>query len=158
MPARSPAYDFPTIPSVIPRYITVNRALTRTQRTASRSELSQRNYRRPRRLGRPRTPDFQSGNTGSNPVGDTTSTCLHVGGDEYLACPGLAAHLRPQPDLGVDPRSSVFRLTTAPSRIHCSKASRAVRAGSRGSASAGAGSGFSLPDHASAPIYSVCRS
>ena len=28
--------------------------------------------RRPRRLGWPRTPDFQSGNTGSNPVGDTT--------------------------------------------------------------------------------------
>src|SRR5437867_9712922 len=26
---------------------------------------------RPRRLGWPRTPDFQSGNTGSNPVGDT---------------------------------------------------------------------------------------
>jgi hypothetical protein len=27
---------------------------------------------RPRRLAWPRTPDFQSGNTGSNPVGDTT--------------------------------------------------------------------------------------
>src|SRR5262245_16274119 len=29
---------------------------------------------RPRRLGWPRTPDFQSGNTGSNPVGDTNAS------------------------------------------------------------------------------------
>ena len=35
-----------------------------------------RHYRRPRRLGWPRTPDFQSGNTGSNPLGDTTVRLL----------------------------------------------------------------------------------
>jgi hypothetical protein len=40
MPARSPAYDLPTIRSGMPRYITVNRALTRTQRPASKIELS----------------------------------------------------------------------------------------------------------------------
>src|SRR5262245_2303361 len=53
---------------------------------------------RPRRLGWPRTPDFQSGNTGSNPVGDTI-VVDNGAGEEPCVGPGRA---EPVPDLAID--------------------------------------------------------